>query len=540
MSRVTLYRKYRSQTFSDLVGQEHVVRTLLNSLASGSVAQSYLFTGPRGTGKTSTARLLAKALNCEDESSPEPCNQCEACSSINENRAMDVVEIDAASEASVEDVRSSIVEAVEYRPAALRHKVYIIDEVHDLSPKAFDALLKTIEEPPEHVVFVLATTEAQKVPATIRSRCLRFEFHRGSVANIASRLRYVADQEGIKVGDAVLSRIARMAEGGYRDALSLLELVSYSADGEIEEAHVLQQLGAVPDDDLDTLVLGIGRGDAAVVLATLDGLYQRGIDARTISNELLSRVGELTRAAFEAESGPDAATLAAASATAMEVGLETLARIREAAVEAHVALRDSTLPRTWMEARLLMAGAPKPARREPAPKPAETVQPAPAQAVTETPARAEEAAAPNVAPESQSATVDSETQAPVPTGDAETDKLRGIWFTAYGELCAASKSAGARLHGAVVRRLDNGVAVLEFSRVLNYDWVMESAKRQGLIRKAWDAAGGGATELVFAAAAPQTKSVPEVATTSVQLRLTGKELAEAAENVFAAGGQDTP
>jgi len=536
LSRVALYRKYRSQTFHDLVGQDHVVRTLLNSIASGSVAQSYLFTGPRGTGKTSTARLLAKALNCEDETGPEPCNQCEACISILEGRAMDVIEIDAASEASVEDVRNSIVEAVEYRPAALRRKVYIIDEVHDLSPKAFDALLKTIEEPPDHVVFVLATTEAQKVPATIRSRCLRFEFHRGSIGDIVGRLRSVADQEGIKVGDAVLARIARMSEGGYRDALSLLELVSLSASGEIEEAHVLQQLGAVPDDDLDSLVLALGKGDAGAVLGTLDSLYQRGIDARTITNELLSRVGELTRAAFGTDSGSDSATQAAAAATAMEVGLEALARIRQAAVEAHVALRDSTLPRTWMEARLLLAAAPATAEKPTAARPdARPETPLPRTSSQDPRPTEPRAPVPKPVVNEQSTPAP-----PEPSGDAETDKVRAIWFTAYGELCAASKSAGARLHGASVRRLENGMTVLEFSRVLDYDWVMESPKRQGLIRKAWESAGGAGTELVFAAASPETKSVPEVATTSVQLRLTGKELAEAAQHEFASGGQDTP
>ena len=171
MAYLSLYRKYRSQTFSDLIGQDHVVRTLQNAVASGKIAHSYLFTGPRGTGKTSSARLLAKCLNCEKGPTPEPCNQCEQCISITQGNCVDVYELDAASESGVENVRDAIVDAVQYAPNYCRYKIFIIDEVHDLSSKAFDALLKTVEEPPPYVIFILATTEYNKVPPTIRSRC---------------------------------------------------------------------------------------------------------------------------------------------------------------------------------------------------------------------------------------------------------------------------------------------------------------------------------------------------------------------------------
>ncbi|MBL8064894.1 MAG: DNA polymerase III subunit gamma/tau, partial [Chthonomonadaceae bacterium] len=233
MSHLALYRRYRSQTFGDLMGQGHVTKTLQNALSQGRIAHSYLFTGPRGTGKTSTARLLAKALNCENGPLPEPCNECQACREITAGNCMDVVEMDAASESGIDDVRESIVEAVDYQPTYCRYRVFIIDEVHDLSAKAFDALLKTIEEPPAHVVFVLATTEYSKVPPTIRSRCQRYEFHRGTIQDLVSRLTYVVEQEKADVDPVALTAIARMSDGGYRDALSLLELVLLTADGRV-------------------------------------------------------------------------------------------------------------------------------------------------------------------------------------------------------------------------------------------------------------------------------------------------------------------
>src|SRR3989440_10807440 len=215
MAYIALYRKYRSQSFDELMGQEQVTVTLQNAIRSGRIAHAYLFYGARGCGKTSTARLLARALNCiaQDGPTPEPCGQCRLCLSIRDGICMDVIEMDAASETGIDDVREKIIENVQYAPGEARYKVYIIDEVHDLSAKAFDALLKTLEEPPPHVIFILATTEQHKVPITVRSRCQRMDFRRGTVMDLTANLRRVLDAEAIPYEPEGVAAGARAAEG---------------------------------------------------------------------------------------------------------------------------------------------------------------------------------------------------------------------------------------------------------------------------------------------------------------------------------------
>jgi DNA polymerase-3 subunit gamma/tau len=260
MPYVSLYRKYRSQTFEDVMGQEHVTKTLQNAIRLGKVAHAYLFCGTRGTGKTTTARLLAKAMNCEKGPTPTPCNQCPACISVTEGTAMDIIELDAASHRGIGDVKD-INENVKFPPMELRYKVFIIDEAHQLSTDAKDAFLKTLEEPPAHAIFILATTEPQSIPVTIRSRCQQFDFRRGSLKDLRDRLRYVADSEGVNADDAALDLMAVQADGSWRDALSLLEQVLAYTDGSITVDDVNSVLGTVDQDFLFRLTDALAEGD---------------------------------------------------------------------------------------------------------------------------------------------------------------------------------------------------------------------------------------------------------------------------------------
>ena len=236
-----LYRKWRPRSFDDVVGQKHITETLKRQVQAGRLTHAYLFTGTRGTGKTTCAKILARAVNCKNPQEGNPCNHCAACTGIENGSILDVVELDAASNNRVDDVRAMLEEAA-YTPATVAKRVYIIDEVHMLSPQAFNALLQILEEPPEHLMFILATTELHKVPATIKSRCQQFAFKRIQAEEIAGRLRYVSEQEGIQLTQEGAALIARLADGGMRDALSLLDQC-VGAGGPVDQDRVFQVLG---------------------------------------------------------------------------------------------------------------------------------------------------------------------------------------------------------------------------------------------------------------------------------------------------------
>lgn len=286
-----LYRKWRPRTFDDVAGQEHITETLKGQLAAGRLSHAYLFTGTRGTGKTTCAKLLARAVNCEHPVNGNPCNQCPSCRGIEDGSILDVLELDAASNNGVDQIRALRDEAI-YTPAAVRKRVYIVDEVHMLSTPAFNALLKILEEPPAHLLFILATTELHKVPATIKSRCQQFAFKRIAPQTIAQRLEYVAQQEGIALTAPAAELLARLADGGLRDALSLLDQCS-GTQGEVTEETVLDILGLAGNRRTGKLLDCVAQEDTAGALQALDSLYQDGKDMGALLGELSALVRDL-------------------------------------------------------------------------------------------------------------------------------------------------------------------------------------------------------------------------------------------------------
>jgi len=500
VSHLALYRKYRSQTFGDLVGQEHVVRTIQNGILSGRIAHAYLFTGPRGTGKTSTARLVAKALNCLNPNGAEPCNSCDNCLEITSGSSLDVVEMDAASEAGVDEVRDNIIAATEYVPSNSKYRVFIIDEVHDLSNKAFDALLKTIEEPPAHVVFILATTEYQKVPQTIRSRCQKYEFNRATIQDLRGRLEFVIQSEGATADPAAVMTLARMADGGYRDALSLLEQVLLTSDGNLTQKHVFEQLGLIDDETTDALLLGMAKGDSAAIIQSIDTIYQRGRDPRSVLEAMLTRVSDLTRALYGVDigAGNDAAAEAGMRDTAAKIGPVHLGRIRDIIVTAHRDIKDITLPRLWLEARLVQQAATPAVAAVAAPPAASAAPDAPVRRTP--PPRAEKPAATStIEPPTLGATDPVAKATPAAQGRSE---IHESWVNAVAELSTMSKLMRVYLEYTVVTEVD-GVAHVAFDRQRDYDWVNEQPKRMAGIREIWKKTPHGSLELVFVMAAKE-------------------------------------
>ena len=287
-----LYRSYRPQNFEDVVGQEHIIRTLKNQIENNNVGHAYLFSGTRGTGKTSTAKIFARAVNCENSINQEPCNECEVCRDILNDNVMDVVEIDAASNNSVDDIRE-LRESVKYSPTKAKYKVYIIDEVHMLSQGAFNALLKTLEEPPSYVIFILATTEPHKIPATILSRCQRFDFKRVTVKDMTARMQQICNEENIEVEEKALNLIARNSQGALRDALSILDQCISFGDNKIEYKDVVELLGTVNIEQLFEMAQSIIDQDTKKSLQILNEFVVWGKDIRNLINDLIDHFRNL-------------------------------------------------------------------------------------------------------------------------------------------------------------------------------------------------------------------------------------------------------
>ena len=291
-----LYRKYRPQTFDDVSGQMAVTQTLKTQIMTGKMSHAYLFTGTRGTGKTTCAKIFAKAVNCLDTTSPDPCGECAVCKGIDEGTILDVSEIDAASNNSVDDIRD-LRDETAYLPAVCKYKVYIIDEVHMLSTSAFNALLKTMEEPPEHVIFILATTEVQKVPATILSRCQRYDFQRITADKIAGRLEYVAGQENIELDHNAAELIGRLADGAMRDALSILDTCA-GVSNTVDEALVRRMAGVTDRKYLFEISDAIAARDAVKALQEIAALRQQSVDMRRLCMELAGHYRNLMLSAL--------------------------------------------------------------------------------------------------------------------------------------------------------------------------------------------------------------------------------------------------
>lgn len=361
MAYLSLYRKYRPQTFSEILGQEHVARTLSNAIREDRLAHAYLFTGPRGTGKTSTARILAKAINCEKGPTPEPCGVCSHCVSIAEGSSLDVIEMDAASHSKVDETRE-VLAGVPLATAGSRKKVYVIDEVHMLSTPSFNALLKTLEEPPGHVLFILATTEAHKVLPTIISRTQRFDFRRVPTGVLEEHLANVAKLENIDIEGDAAAAVARHADGGVRDALSILDQLS-NLEGSIGETEVEAALGGRTEQSYHDLFRSIAARDVGNVFRTLHDLVAAGADARQLALGVLEHARHvlLIRTSPDSasliESGPD--DLAALTSQAEDLAPEALVRIIELVARALTDMRTAPNHRLLLEIALVRAAAPE-------------------------------------------------------------------------------------------------------------------------------------------------------------------------------------
>ncbi len=465
-----LYTKYRPHTFDEIEGQEHIKTTLKNALALNRIAHAYLFTGPRGTGKTTTARVLAKAVNCLSET--KPCNTCAVCIAINEGRMLDLIEIDAASNTSVEDIRD-LRDKVDFRPGEARYKVYIIDEVHMLSTSAFNALLKTLEEPPPHVIFILATTDPQKIPATVISRVQRFDFRRLTLPEIVARLTEIAQRENLQIEPTAIELIARQATGAMRAAISLLDqLTAYGSD-EITLVQVEGLLGAASHEIVGELVERLAEKDIVRGLAHLASVIDGGADPRQLGREmvdylrgvLLIQIGNADALTLSAE------TLAEMTTRAKQFTPENLLRTIRLFNQAGAELRTSAHPTLPLEIAFVEATLEERAPTIVAPAP---VAQAPSRAAP--PPRAHKSVTPTV--EAEPATAEAS------AGGLGLETVQTQWTQILKYIRQYNKIVEALLRDVEPIKVENNIIVLGFHYQQHAERFEKQADGKQIIEKA--------------------------------------------------------
>jgi DNA polymerase-3 subunit gamma/tau len=462
MSYLVLARKWRPQRFADLVGQEHVVRSLSHALDSGRVGHAFLFSGSRGVGKTTVGRILAKGLNCEKGVTAEPCGECDACRGIEEGRFVDLVEVDAASRTKVDDTRA-LLDNVAYAPTSGRYKVYLVDEVHMLSGHSFNALLKTLEEPPEHVKFIFATTEPARLPVTILSRCLQFELGRIPAARIRERLAGILDTEGLEAEGEALDLLARAADGSLRDALSLMDQAINFGGGTVAVEPVRAMLGTVHRDRVLDLLEAVADRDGGAVLAAAGAIADTGVDLDAVLAELLRLLHRITvlqavpgREEDELETGLGAAERDRLMAVAQRTAPEDVQLFYQLGLQGRHDLPSAPDPRVGLEMALLrMVGfRPFPDDGAEAPSVAEVGQAGP-EAAGEAPAAAANESPPwEPAPDAAAAEANSvqsdpapRPAAPEPAAEAPPSAGESHWQATLGQLSVSPMWQSVLEHG---------------------------------------------------------------------------------------------
>ena len=467
---LSLYRKYRPRSFAEIVGQRHVTQTLANAIKANRVAHAYLFCGPRGTGKTTSALVLAMALNCEKGPTAEPCRECEGCRRIMAGNALDVIEIDAASNRGIDEIRE-LRERVGLAPAGGRMKVYIIDEVHMLTGEAFNAFLKTLEEPPPHVVFVLATTEPHRVLPTILSRCQRFDFHRLGLSDLEGVIRDIAAKEKLKVDGKAVTMLAHAGDGSMRDALTLLDQAIAYAEGEVTPEVVTEILGGIDFDLLADLADILIRGSMTDAFSFVERVVSEGKDLRQMVGGLIGHYRDLLLLSVDRR-GREAITLPEGSAQraveqAKSLTTAQILRILDVLAETDRELRFTSQPRLLLElAMARICGGAETAAVEPAPPAARRERKAPTPAAPPLPPEPEETK------ESEPAAVAKA------SGEVGLAEIRRRWDDVIANLRKSRKTAEAAfLREAMPVALEDGVLLLEFSHLFHHDQMTEQRRK---------------------------------------------------------------